>query len=119
MVLVRVALSFVLSSPVVVVQVCVGETHSSTNCSFAQMVAAERAVIALSAPDGGLVSCFTFVNAPPTLLPFNQVLGIESHRRGIFRAAKPRWDKALVLWGDVQLTICKDEDVLVDVVYDY
>ena len=60
---------------------CVGEAHSahsSTNCLLAQMVAAERAVIALTASDGRLSLCFTFVNAPPTLLPFNKGFGIES-----------------------------------------
>ena len=42
------------------------------------MVAPERIVIALTASDGGLASCFTSVNAPPTLLPFIRSLGIDS-----------------------------------------
>ena len=42
------------------------------------MVASERIVIALTASDGGLASCFTSVSAPPNLLPFIRGLGIES-----------------------------------------
>ena len=187
------------------------------------MVATERVVVALTASNGGLASCLTSVNAPPTLLPFIKSLGIESlsdfvhfvtkagyeaelktclaappelaedrmalarlraawvageralsnmsdplpdptvqevwkalsdryhielemhmapahtlvsrfyreyrrctptlvpveKARSIFRAAKPKRDKALMLSGDVQLTINRDEDVLVDAVYDF
>ena len=39
--------------------------------------------------------------------------------RSIFRAAKPKKDKALMLSDDVQLTANKDEDVLGDVYYNY
>ena len=39
--------------------------------------------------------------------------------RSVFRAANPKWDRALVLSGDVQLTFNKDDHVLVDVVDDY
>ena len=44
---------------------------------------------------------------------------INTKARSIFRVAKPKRDKALMLSGDVQLTINRDEDVLVDAVHDY
>ena len=100
-----------------VVQVCVGETHSSTNCSFAQMVAAERAVMAPTAPDGGLVSCFTFMNAPPTLWPFNQVLGASSRTAEASFVQPNRGGTRRLCCG--VMSRYKDEDLLVDVVYDY
>ena len=72
------------SSLVVVVPVCVGEahsSHSSTNCSLAQMVAAGWVC----------ASCFTFVNAPPTLLPFIKCLGVEPGYEGELKTSAWRW----------------------------
>ena len=48
----------------------------------------------------------------PTLVPIEKA-------RSIFRAAKPKKDKALMLSGDVQLTRNMDDDVLVSAVYEH
>ena len=60
--------------------------HSSTR--FAHMVASGKAMIALTASDGGLASCFALVNAPPTLVPFIKGPGSESFSDFVYFVTK-------------------------------